>query len=143
MRTQVRFRTSLFRQMDKHSEQSENGLELAQWLCSSLPARFMADTMDEDWGQRIVLGDPQLNARASLCCAWVEEDCWSCVAEPRRSLVESLLGRPLPIAELETVVRALDSLIAATPAFVEVEWFENDKRHREFNHAARAFAPTE
>jgi hypothetical protein len=141
MRTQVRFRTSLFRPMDQHAEQSENGVELAQWLCSNLPARFMADCMDEDWGQRILFGDPSLNAKVSLCCSWVEEGCWSAFVEPRRSVVDSLLRRPLPVAELETVVRALDSLIAATPAFVEVEWFENDKRHREFNHAARAFAP--
>jgi hypothetical protein len=141
MRTQVRFRTSLFRPMDPHTEPSRNGLELAQWLCANLPARFMADHMDEDWGQRIILGDPLLNARVGLCCSWVEEDCWSCFAEPERSLVDSILGRPLPLAELETVIRALDSLIAATPAFVEIEWFENDKRHREFNHAARAFTP--
>jgi len=127
--------------MDQHAEQSENGVELAQWLCSNLPARFMADYMDEDWGQRILLGDRSLNAKISLCCGSVEEDCWSAFVEPRRSLVDSLLGRPLPVAELETVVRALDSLIAATSAFVEVEWFENDKRHREFNHATRAFAP--
>lgn len=142
MRTQVRFRTSLFRPMDQHTEPSEDGLELARWLCSKLPARFMADPMDEDWGQRIILGDPLLNAKVSVCCGSVEEDRWSCFVEPRRSFVDSLLGRALPVAELETVVRALDSLIAATPAFVEVEWFENDKRHREFNHAARAFAPT-
>jgi len=141
MRTQVRFRAALFRPMDQHTEQSENGLELARWLCANLPERFIADHMDEDWGQRIILGDPLLNAKVSVCCGSVEEDCWSCSVEPTRSLVDSLLGRPLPTAELETVVRALDSLIAATPAFVEVEWFENDKRHREFNHAARAFAP--
>lgn len=141
MRTQVRFRTSLFRPMDQDSSPSENGLELAKWLCANLPARFGADYMDEDWGQRIVLGDPLLNAKVSLGCAWVENDQWSCVAEPSRSFVDALLRRPLPAAELETVVRALDALIAATPALVEVEWFENDRRLREHGHAPRAFAP--
>ncbi len=139
MRTQSRFRTDIFKPLDADSEQSENGRELADWLCANLPAGMQPDSLDEDWGYRIIFGDPSLTHKVSVCCGYVENDQWSCFCEPHRSLKDRLLRRPLPHAEMERVIRAIDNLLANSPGVSDVEWFENDARLREFNHGPRAF----
>lgn len=139
MRTQARFRTDIFRPLNGNSDQAENGLELATWLCEKLPPEFLADHMAEDWGHRVILGHPSLNTKVSICCGWVDRDQWSFCVDSYRSFFDSLFNRPQPVAGLESVVRVLDALVAATPSFVDVEWFENDKKLQEFNHGPRAF----
>ena len=131
MRTQSRFRTSLFRPLGADDDQSENGRELAVWLCANLPAEMQPESFAEDWGYRIVFGSPALHSALTLCCGYVEEDQWSCFCDPERS--GSADG-------LEAVVRALDELLSNTPSITEVEWFENDARFQEFNHGPRAFS---
>jgi hypothetical protein len=140
MRTQARFRTKSFTPLTEDSDQSENGRELAEWLCSHLPSDMQPDSMDEDWGYRIIFGDPDLNAKVSVCCGNVEDDQWSCFCEPYRSFTDKLLKRPLPHPEMERVIRAIDDLLSANPQFTGIEWFENDAKLQEFNHGPRAFS---
>ncbi len=140
MRTQARFRTTLFATPTGGADQADNGRELASWLRKHLPADLRADTIDEDWGQRIVFGAPHLAAKVTLCCGHVEDDQWSCFCDPVRSFADRMLRRPLPQAEMEAVIRAIDALLAGNPDFTEVEWFANDAKLREIDHAPRPFA---
>ena len=139
MRTQARFRTKLFATPSDGADQADNGRELALWLCANLPAALHADATDEDWGQRIVFGAPHLNAKVSVCCGHVEDDQWSCFCEPYRSVSDRLLRSPLPLIEMETVIRAIDALLTDNPDFTDVEWFANDAKLREIDHASRPF----
>jgi len=87
-----------------------------------------ADFGAEDWGHRVDFGSPDLS-KLSLCCGHVQDDQWSCFCDPERPVT----------SELERVVRAVDELFSRTPEITEVEWFENDAKLREFNHAPRPF----
>jgi hypothetical protein len=98
------------------------------------------ESLAEDWGYRIVFGSPALNSKVTLCCGHVEDDQWSCFCDPERSVTDRLLRRPLPLNEMEAVVRAVDELLSNTPSIIDVEWFENDARFQEFNHGSRAFS---
>jgi hypothetical protein len=140
MRTQVRFRTTLFAPLTDESDQRENGRELAEWLRAQLPAAMQADAMDEDWGWRVRFGAGDLDGTLSVCCGHVEADQWSCACVEIRSFTDKLLRRPLPQAQMERVVRAIDALLDGNPAFTDVEWFANDARLRESDHAPRPFA---
>jgi hypothetical protein len=120
-------------------DQSENGRELAEWLCAQLPADMQPEAIWEDWGYMISFGSPSLQA-VSLCCGNVENDQWTCFCEPHRSLFDRLLRRPLPIAEMERVIRAVDQLLRDNSQFTDVEWFENDAKLQEFNHGQTAFS---
>ena len=140
MRTQVRFRTALFAPLTDDSDQRESGRELTQWLCAQLPAAMQADAMDEDWGWRVLFGASDLHATVSVGCGHVEADQWSCACEPHRSPTDKLLRRPLPQAQMERVVRAIDALLDGNPDFTDIEWFAQDARLRECDHAPRPFA---
>lgn len=140
MRTQARFQTDLFKPLTDDSDQLENGRQLADWLCANLPADMQPDSMDEDWGYRVIFGASELNAKVSVCCGHVEGNQWSCSCEPYRSLTDKLLQRPPPLLELDKVVRTIDSLLAGSSSIYDVEWFENDAKLREFNHGSRAFS---
>ena len=142
MRTQARFRTTLFPTPADGADPADNGPALARWLCANLPAEWRADALDEDWGQRIVFGAPHLAARVTVCCGHVEDDQWSCFCDPVRSFSDRLLRRPPPEAEMEAVIRAIDALLADDSTFTEVEWFANDAKLREVDHAPRPFADT-
>lgn len=139
MRTQCRFRSAIFKPLAAHANQALLGKELAEWLCAKLPHGFLPDLLDEDWGYRITFGDTSLNAKVTICCGSVEHDQWSFYCQPYRSFIDKLLGRPLPLSEMERVLRACDRLVAEEPGFSEVEWFETDRRFREVNHGSRAF----
>ncbi|MGH8029664.1 MAG: hypothetical protein ACREO3_07000 [Arenimonas sp.] len=136
MRTQARFRTTLFTPLGNDDDQRENGRELAQWLCANLPADLRPDAMAEGWGHRIDFGDPRLGNTIFVGCGHVEGDEWSCYCEPEPNRVE----RTAPVAEMVRVIGAIDALLAKTTAISDVQWFQNDAREREFNHAPRAFA---
>lgn len=140
MRTQVRFRTTLFSPLSDDADQTELGREWAEWLCAALPLGMQVDSMDEDWGYRIIFGNPLLNARVSICCGYVGDDQWSCLCEPYRSFTDKLFKRPLPVAEMRTVVLAIDALLSDNPHFTDVEWFAVDAQLQEIDHAPRAFA---
>jgi hypothetical protein len=130
----------LFKPLSGQDEQAENGRELAEWLCSRLPSEMQPEPMEEDWGYRIDFESPSLRSKVSLCCGNVQNDLWSCFCEPYRSITDRLFRRPLPTAEMELVIRAVDQLLRDNPQFTEVEWFENDARLQEFNHAPTAFS---
>ena len=140
MRTQARFRTTLFRPLSGDDDQSENGRELAEWLSARLPPEMQPDFAAEDWGHRIDLGAPDLRTKVSICCGYVEDDQWSCFCDPERSLTDKLFNRPLPLSEMGKVIRAIDEILFRTPEITDVEWFENDAKLREFNHGPRAFS---
>jgi hypothetical protein len=130
MRTQARFRTSLFPIPAPDADQAENGRALADFLRAILPFELRADAMAEDWGQRLVFHDPAL-ASVTVACGHVEDDQWSCACD----------ASPRDEAARHRVVAALDAALAASPAITDLEWFANDARHQEVNHAPRAFAP--
>lgn len=135
MRDQVRFHTLLFA---PPAEQSENGVELAQWLCARLAPKFVADFLDEDWGCRIFFADPRLS-KITLGCAHVENNQWSIASFVQRSFMDKLLKRAKPAEELKEIISAVDAAVMAEARFSEVEWFENDERLQESNYAARPF----
>jgi hypothetical protein len=140
MRTQVRFQTKLFKPLFAQSDQLENGRELAEWLCVSLPKEFNATAEFEDWGYRIYFGNPSISNRVTLCCGYVEKDQWSCFGDIHRSFTDKIFGRSVPTTLLEPVIRILDNLLASEPRFTDIEWFENDSRMREFKYGKRAFS---
>jgi len=135
MRDQVRFRTSLF---PPPIEQSENGLQLAEWVCSKLPSRLKADFIDEDWGCRVMFGAEGF-AQISLACGHVEENQWSIACFVERSFIDKLLKRPEPTEALKEIIQAIDAAVAKEGQFSNVEWFENDRSLNETNYGARAF----
>lgn len=104
---------------------------------------MQADSFPEDWGHRIIFDDPQLNHKVSVCCGHVGGNQWSCICDPYRSFSDKLFRRPLPLVEMRRVILAIEALLAKSPEFFDVEWFENDARLREFNHGPRALSEAE
>jgi hypothetical protein len=148
MRTNVRFTSPSFEPRDPDNGQvnpGRLGRELADWLHDRLHERGIrvSQPMSEDWGWLVAVD--QGDAALMLACGNVDgsRTRWLVsVLEPRRGLLDRLLGRDVSSPEtLGAVVSALDASLGAEPAVTDVEWFRVDGREQEHDHAPGPDAP--
>src|SRR5258708_34834437 len=119
IRTQVRFRTELFRPPQSEDDQFKNGEELAKWLERNIPTHGLnvSDCFPEDWGWRVEFMGI---SGVWVGCGFVEKDQWSFFCEYTRSFKDKLLRRPLPEGEMKKVISAVATLVGSERKIFEV-----------------------
>lgn len=137
MRTNVRFRTTLFSPQPVSGEPF-SGISLAEWLFDNFSDSFQLDYLDGDFSCALFLGNP-VEKKLIGACGHVENDLWQVFMKVKPSFSDKLLNRKVNIAIHEEFILALDNELKENQDIFDIEWYEENSRMKELNHAETAF----
>lgn len=139
MRTHVRFTTKQFNHL-LEADKRDQAIALGEWLVEKFGEAFDLDFLDDQTHSLLFVGEP-VEKKLVGGCGNVEEETWLVFMVQRPSLMDRLLKRPMPVDLHENFIRALDQELTENPEIFDIEWYQEDSKYREINHANRAFVP--
>lgn len=133
MRTNVRFETDKFG-LPKKSDEPNSPIELADWLVENFSKEFQLDYIVENYHCILTLGDPLIkNIRGG--CGHVENNVWQVFMQMKPSIIDKLFKKTMPIDLQVRFLSKLDALLKNSDEFYNIEWYAEDSRLQEYDHA--------
>ncbi|AUD77742.1 hypothetical protein CW740_00220 [Kangiella profundi] len=120
------------------ADAAEKAAALAEWLVERLDNSLRLDYIEEFYFSRLLIGQP-FDKRLAGACGNVEDDTWLVFMVQQPSLLDRIFRRSMPVELHEQFITALHQEFSKNPEILDVEWYEEDSKLREFNHAARPF----